>query len=88
MDTSEVAMKLFSYADMLSFQQQFSKANILYDSILKNFKNHSLNDEIIFRKAKIDLKQHNYQKAIENFKLLVDNYPNSILLDNSLFLIA
>jgi tetratricopeptide (TPR) repeat protein len=88
MDTSEVAMKLFSYADMLTFQQQFSKANILYDSILKNFKNHSLNDEIIFRKAKIDLKQHNYQKAVEHFKLLVDNYPNSILLDNSLFLIA
>jgi len=88
MDTSEVAMMLFSYADMLTFQQQFSKANILYDSILKNFKNHSLNDEIIFRKAKIDLKQHNYQKAIEHFKLLIDNYPNSILLDNSLFLIA
>ena len=88
MDTSEVAMKLFSYADMLTFQQQFSKANILYDSILKNFKNHSLNDEIIFRKAKIDLKKHNYLKAVEHFKLLVDNYPNSILLDNSLFLIA
>ena len=88
MDTSEVAMKLFSYADMLTFQQQFSKANILYDSILKNFKNHSLNDEIIFRKAKINLKQHNYQKAVEHFKLLIENYPNSILLDNSLFLIA
>lgn len=88
MDTSEVAMKLFSYADMLSYQQQFSKANILYDSVLNNFKNHSLNDEIIFRKAKIDLKKHNYLKAVEYFKLLVDNYPNSILLDNSLFLIA
>jgi tetratricopeptide (TPR) repeat protein len=88
MDTSEVAMKLFSYADMLTFQQQFTKANIFYDSILKNFKNHSLNDEIIFRKAKINLKKHNYQKAIDHFKLLVDNYPNSILLDNSLFLIA
>ena len=88
MDTSEVAMKLFSYADMLTFQQQFLKANILYDSILKNFKNHSLNDEIIFRKAKINLKQHNYQKAVEHFKLLIDNYPNSILLDNALFLIA
>ena len=88
MDTSEVAMKLFSYADMLAYQQQFSKANILYDSVLNNFKNHSLNDEIIFRKAKIDLKKHNYLKAVENFNLLVDNYPNSILLDNSLFLIA
>jgi tetratricopeptide (TPR) repeat protein len=88
MDTSEVAMKLFSYADMLAYQQQFSKANILYDSVLNNYKNHSLNDEIIFRKAKIDLKKHNYLKAVENFKLLVDNYPNSILLDNSLFLIA
>ena len=88
MDTSETAMKLFSYADMLSAQQQYKEALILYDSVLNNFKNHSLNDEIIFRKAKIDLKQHNYQKAVEHFKLLVDNYPNSILLDNSLFLIA
>ena len=53
MDTSEVAMKLFSYADMLSYQQQFSKANILYDSVLNNFKNHSLNDEIILEKQKL-----------------------------------
>ena len=88
MDTSEVAMKLFSYADMLTFQQQFSKANILYDSILKNFKNHSLNDEIIFRKAKIKLKQHLYNEAIKHLENLEINYPNSILLDNSLYLMG
>jgi tetratricopeptide (TPR) repeat protein len=88
MDTSETAMKIFSLADMLSAQQQYPSALELYDSILNNFKNHSLNDEIIFRKAKIGLKQHLYQEAITNLKILVNDYPSSILLDNSLFLIG
>jgi tetratricopeptide (TPR) repeat protein len=86
MDTSEIAMKLFSYADMLSAQQQYSEAIILYDSVLNNFKNHSLNDEILFRKAKIHLKQNNYSQAINNLLEIEKKFPNSILLDNSLFL--
>jgi len=86
MDTSEIAMKLFSYADMLSAQQQYSEAILLYDSVLNNFKNHSLNDEILFRKAKIHLKQNNYSQAINNLLEIEKKFPNSILLDNSLFL--
>lgn len=86
MDTSEIAMKLFSYADMLSAQQQYSQAIILYDSVLNNFENHSLNDEILFRKAKIYLKQNNYSQAIINLLEIEKKFPNSILLDNSLFL--
>lgn len=88
MDTSETAMKLFSYADMLSAQQQYKEAIILYDSVLNNFKNHTLNDEIIFRKAKIKLKQHLYNEAIKHLENLEINYPNSILLDNSLYLMG
>ena len=88
MDTSETAMKLFSYADMLSAQQQYKEAIILYDSVLNNFKNHTLNDEIIFRKAKIKLKQHLYKEAIKHLENLEINYPNSILLDNSLYLMG
>ena len=88
MDTSETAMKLFSYADMLSAQQQYKEAIILYDSVLYNFKNHTLNDEIIFRKAKIKLKQHLYNEAIKHLENLEINYPNSILLDNSLYLMG
>ena len=88
MDTSETAMKLFSYADMLSAQQQYKEAIILYDSVLNNFKNHTLNDEIIYRKAKIKLKQHLYIEAIKHLENLEINYPNSILLDNSLYLMG
>ena len=88
MDTSETAMKLFSYADMLSAQQQYKEAIMLYDSVLNNFKNHSLNDEIIFRKAKIKVKQHLYSEAIKHLETLEINYPSSILLDNSLYLMG
>ena len=88
MDTSETAMKLFSSADMLSAQQQYKEAIILYDSVLNNFKNHTLNDEIIFRKAKIKLKQHLYNEAIKHLEKLEVDYPNSILLDNSIYLMG
>ena len=81
-------MKLFSKADMLFAQKQYTSATKLYDSVFNNFKNHSLNDEILFRKANIKIKQNNYLEAIKYLKQLEKKYPSSILLDNSLFLIG
>ena len=52
-------------------QQQYDAALELYDSILNSFQNHSLNDEIIFRKAKISLRQHQYHEAINQLIELV-----------------
>ena len=88
MDTSEKAMKLFSYGDMLSNQYKFKEALTVYDSVFENFKDHSLSDDILLRKAKVLINMHQYDSAIFQLNLLEKNYPNSILIDNVLFLIA
>ena len=88
MDTSEIAMQLFANADMLKSQHQYDKAFSLYDSIMLNFKNHSLNDEILLRKAVILNIQHKYDSAIVQLKKIENNFSSSILIDNALFLIA
>ena len=64
MDTSETAMKLFAKADMFKNQIQYRQAMELYDTIYENFENHSLNDEILLRKAEITLKLHQYDSSI------------------------
>ena len=88
MDTSETAMQLFANADMLKNQHQYDKAFNLYDSIILNFRNHSLNDEILLRKAIILNIQHKYDSAIVQLQKIENNFPSSILTDNALFLIA
>ena len=88
MDTSEKAMKLFSYGDMLSNQYKFKEALTIYDSVFDNFIDHSLSDDILLRKAKVLINMHQYDSAIIQLNFLENNYPNSILIDNALFLIA
>ena len=73
MDTSEKAMKIFSYGDMLSKQYKFKEALTIYDSVLENFMDHSLSDDILLRKAKVLINMHQYDSAIIQLNLLENN---------------
>ena len=88
MDTSDVAMKLFAKADMLFAQQKLDEALAVYDSVFNMFSQHSLNDEILLRKAEIYKTQKNINSAIESLKKIENEFPNSIILDKALFNIA
>ena len=88
MDTSEVAMKLFARADMLAIQHKNKEAIEMYDSVFNNFKNHSLNDEVVLRKANILINIQEYDSAIAQLKIIESDFKESILVDNALFLIG
>ena len=85
MDTTESTMQIFAKADMYKSQYQFDKAINYYDSIINNYKNHSLNDDVLFRKAEINISRYNYMEAVKNLEKIINDYPNSLLIDNSLF---
>ena len=53
LDTSTNAMELFSRADLLNYQRKTDLALAAFDSILTMFPEHTLVDEVYFRKAKI-----------------------------------
>ena len=87
-DTSELAMRMFARADFLLLQHKNDLAFLTMDSILTQFSYHSLNDEILLKKAKIMQKTGNYEQAIIFLEQIIKDYSFDILVDNATFILA
>jgi tetratricopeptide (TPR) repeat protein len=88
MDTTQVTMMLFARADLLIQQHQFTKANQTFDSINKIYPIHSLNDEILIKRAEIAVAQQKYEEAITHLEEIILKYGNDILADDAVYRIA
>ncbi|HWY34439.1 MAG TPA: tetratricopeptide repeat protein, partial [Nitrosopumilaceae archaeon] len=87
-DTNEVPLQMFASADLLIVQNKTNEAMARLDSINILFDNHSLADDIYYKKGTIYAKQGKYKEAIEAFQRVVDNYGEEIFGDDALFKIA
>jgi tetratricopeptide (TPR) repeat protein len=87
-DTSAVPLQMFARADLLFFQNKDSLAMATLDSISENYPYNSLVDNILFRKAKIEISQQNYTQAATYLKQIVDNFSYDLLGDDALFMLA
>lgn len=85
MDTTQVTMRRFARADLLIFQNKFKEAQLIYDSINNEFGYHTLNDEMLMRRSEMEIKQGNYEKAIDYLEQIVTTYGDDLLCDNALF---
>lgn len=88
LDSTITALKLYSEADLLVFQNRFDDAFVKLDSLTMFFPGHSLEDDILYTKSKIYLKQRDYTKSSEMLQNIVDNYPEGIRADNALYELA
>ncbi|MFH2142675.1 MAG: tetratricopeptide repeat protein, partial [Bacteroidota bacterium] len=88
MDTSETALMLFARADLLMYQKKDSLAMLTLDTIQAQFSDHSLMDDILYRKANVFKSKGDYIQAAEYFQKVVDYYSYDILADNSLYYLA
>lgn len=87
-DTNEAPLLIFARAELLSFQYKDELAKITLDSINQLYPNHALADDILFKKAKIELKHARYTEAAAFFEDIVKNYSYDILADDALFNLA
>ena len=87
-DTNEVPLQMFSSADLLIVQNKTAEALSRLDSINILFENHSLADDIYFKKGIIFAKQGKYKEALEAYQRVADNYGDEIFGDDALFKIA
>jgi tetratricopeptide (TPR) repeat protein len=87
-DSNYVPLATFSRADLLSFQNKDSLAVLTLDSINKEFPGHSLADDILYKKYKIDYKAGKFQLASEKLEQLILNYSDDILGDDAVFKLA
>ena len=85
LDTSALALQTYADAELLVFQNRFDEAFATLEGLKKDFPGHDLTDDIVFLKAKIYFKLRDYDQAAAAYQDVVDNYPESIRLDNSLW---
>ena len=88
LDTTAVPLEMFSRADLLFFRNKDSMAMNTLDSISDLYPFHSLVDDILYRKAKIEIDRQNYALAAEYLEGIRTDFTYELLADNALFLLA
>jgi tetratricopeptide (TPR) repeat protein len=87
-DTNTAPLLIFARADLLAFQNKDEQAMITLDSINTLFPNHALADDILYRKAALELKHAKYTEAATFYEDILKNYGSDILADDALFKLA
>lgn len=87
-DTNEAPLLLYAHAELLEFQNKDDEALKTLDSINTGFPNHSLADDILYKKAEIALKHAQYTTAAGYYEKILADFPEGILADNALFDLA
>lgn len=88
LDTVATPLELYSQADLLVFQNRFPAAFAKLDTLLQEFPDHSLDDDVLYTKAGIYKKKRDYEKSAEMLLKIVNDYPEEIRADNALFMLA
>ncbi len=88
LDTSDVAMQAYANIELLFYQNKTDSASYQIDKMLKNYPGHSLEDELLWQKAKIEKQKGQFVQSITILKKIVDNHGSDILGDDAFFEIA
>ena len=78
----------YSKAALLSFQNKTQQAIDTLSVINKNFKGQPIEDEALFKQAKLFLKINQYEAAIINFEKVISLNPAGILIDDAYYELA
>lgn len=87
-DSLHVALKLYSKADLMAFQNKNDESIALLDKILLEHKGESIEDEALLKQAQLFEKKKQYDKAITNYQSIIANYGDEILADDALYFLA
>jgi tetratricopeptide (TPR) repeat protein len=79
---------MFAKADLLFFQNKNEEAMVVLDSLAEMYPYNSLVDDILFRKAKIEIEHKNYLVAAEHLEKIVTDFSYDLLGDDASFLLA
>lgn len=88
LDTTLYPMQKFASADLLMYQNRLDDALLTLDSVSNIFPNHSLADDILFKRAEIFLRKQDFEKAAGYFQQIIDQFPEDLLGDNATFKLA
>ncbi len=88
LDTTSAPMEMYARSELLVFQNKFGEAEDIWSDIESTYSGHALTDDILYLKAQILEKRRMYQEAAVTYQRIVDEFPEEIRADNSLFALA
>lgn len=87
-DSTFGMLEKYAAADLLLYRNLTDSAWEAFDAISHSALSHPLFDEVLLQKAKIRIRQQRYAEADSLLQQLVDFYPDDILADDALSLLA
>ena len=87
-DSLQTALKLYSKADLLAFQDRNDEAISLLNKILIEHKTEPIIAQALFKQAQLFEAKNQFEKAENNYSNILLNYKDGILADNACFALA
>ena len=84
-DSTQVALKKFSHADFLLFQDKKQDALAAFQAILNENKGDAIEPVTLLRTGKIHESLGDTASALANYKQILDNFKECIYIDEALF---
>jgi len=84
-DSSTEALSIYANADLLNYQNRNSEALNALDSLLAAFPDHSLTDDVWYKKAQIMDAKHDWAMEDTLLKKIIEKYADGVLADDALF---
>jgi tetratricopeptide (TPR) repeat protein len=88
MDTTYEALSIFARADLFIYQNKIDSALFALDSIENFHKGHSLQDDILLKKAEIAEKRNDHRTAVELYHRIWKEHGSDILGDDAVYRMA
>ena len=87
-DSLQTALKRYAKADLLAFQNRNNEAITVLNTILENHKTEPIIAQALFKQAQLFEEKAQYEKAQENYELIIANYRDGILVDDAYYKLA
>ncbi|THD69635.1 tetratricopeptide repeat protein [Robertkochia marina] len=87
-DTLQRALKKYARAHLLAYQGQDDAAAALLDEILEVHKGEAVEDEALMMQASLFSKNRNWEKAVMNYRKVIEFYADDIYMDDALYNLA
>ncbi len=84
-DSTRVALKAFSKADLLTYQNKNEQALQGFKDILEKYKGDAIEEVTLFKIAQIYEKKKDYANALAYYKTILDTHLDGIYVDEALF---
>lgn len=88
LDSNPDPLMAFAHADLMYFQNRFDSAMIDLDTIDKNWPGHALEDDVLYKRYQIAMKQQKWVDAGGFLSKIISTYPDDILGDDATFYLA